>query len=126
MTNYILIKARTLPQTKILDSSKEKTLQTKITNLTKMAAFSKWVKNEKEKLLVMSNFSFSHSIFKRVVMQKYKKPELVWKRLKFVFHRVENEGKGENAVCHIFPFSHNIFERLFRGGVKSCHSLLKG
>ena len=33
---------------------------------------------EKEKLLVTSNFSFSHSVFKRLILQTHKKPGLVW------------------------------------------------
>ena len=35
---------------------------------------------EKEKLLVTSNFSFSHSVFKRLVLQARKKQRLVWER----------------------------------------------
>ena len=43
---------------------------------------------EKEKLLVMSNFSFSHSVFQRAVLQTRKKKNtkkqgIVWERLKF-------------------------------------------
>ena len=38
---------------------------------------------EKEKLLVTSNFSFSHSVFKRLVQQTCKKKEgIVWERVK--------------------------------------------
>ena len=37
---------------------------------------------EKEKLLVTSNFSFYHSVFKRLVLQTCKKPGLVWERVK--------------------------------------------
>ena len=45
--------------------------------------FSKRVENtvEKEKLLVTSNFSFSHSVFKILVLQTRKKPRLVWERV---------------------------------------------
>ena len=46
-------------------------LQTTISNLTKMADSSpNWWKTlwEKEKLLLMSNFSFSHSVFKRHIL----------------------------------------------------------
>ena len=38
---------------------------------------------EKEKLLVMSSFSFSHSVFKRLVLQTRKKPGLVWERVNY-------------------------------------------
>ena len=43
---------------------------------------------EKEKLLVTSNFSFSHSVFKRLVQHRRKKPWLVW--------LIENVGKEMN------------------------------
>ena len=65
---------------------------------------------EKEKLLVTSNFSFSHSVFKRLALQTRKNQGLFRKGLvfadnkinktqkyKFVFGREENMGKGENA-----------------------------
>ena len=39
---------------------------------------------EEEKLLVTSNFSFSHIVFKRVVLQTHKKPGLVWERVNSV------------------------------------------
>ena len=46
-----------------------------------------WVK---EKLLVTSNFSFSHSVFKRHVLQASKKQGLVWARVKpFGTHEAE-------------------------------------
>ena len=37
---------------------------------------------ENEKLLVESNFSFSHSVFKRPVLQTRKTPGLVWESAK--------------------------------------------
>ena len=39
---------------------------------------------EKEKLLVTSNFSFSHSVFKRPLLQTHKNQGLFGKRLKQV------------------------------------------
>ena len=44
---------------------------------------SEWVENtgEKEKLLVTSNFSFSQSVFKRLVLQTCKNQGLFWKGL---------------------------------------------
>ena len=36
---------------------------------------------EQEKLLVMSNFSFSHSVFKRLVLQTGKNKGMFWKWL---------------------------------------------
>ena len=40
---------------------------------------------EKEELLVTSNFSFSHSVFKRLVQQTRKKTGLVWERMNAFF-----------------------------------------
>ena len=52
---------------------------------------------EKEKLLVTSNFSFSHSVFKRFVLQTLKNQALFGKGLrKDLF--VSIVGKAENAV----------------------------
>ena len=56
-----------------------KSLQTTISNLTKMAERypNRWKTLwEKEKLLVTSNFSFSHSVFKRLVSQGRQKVSL--------------------------------------------------
>ena len=39
---------------------------------------------EKEKLLVMSNFSFSHSVFKRLVLQSCKNQGLFEKGIKLL------------------------------------------
>ena len=46
-------------------------------------SYSKWVENtvEKEKLLVTSNFSFFHSVFKRFVSQGRQKVSLCGKGL---------------------------------------------
>ena len=44
---------------------------------------------EKEKLLVTSNFSFSHSVLKRLVLQTPKKPGLVWERVKPAFQDLD-------------------------------------
>ena len=46
-----------------------KTLQTKILNSMKSSPNGLKTLGEKEKLLVTSNFSFSHSVFKRLVLQ---------------------------------------------------------
>ena len=61
-----------------------KSLQTAISNLMKMAeSFSSKLKTlwEKEKLLVTSNFSFSHSVFKRLALQIRKNQGLFGKGL---------------------------------------------
>ena len=46
---------------------------------------SKWVENTvgKEKLLVTSNFAFSHSVFKRHALQTRKNQGLFWERVNF-------------------------------------------
>ena len=51
---------------------------------------------EKEKLLVSSNFSFSHSVFKRLVLQTCKSQGLFGKGLKKKALK-NTVGKGENA-----------------------------
>ena len=49
---------------------------------------------EKEKLLVASNFSFSHSLFKRLVLQTRKKKGLFWKGLT----RAARDANGSSLV----------------------------
>ena len=58
----------------------------------------------------MSNFSFSHSVLKRLVMQTRKNEGLFGKGLMTLRKRVfqNTVGKGENAG-NLFFFSHNIF-----------------
>ena len=56
---------------------------------------------EKEKLLVMSNFSFSHSVFKRLVSQGRQKASLC-----------RNELNVAKMVTSIFSFSHSVFQSL--------------
>ena len=67
---------------------------------------------EKEKLLIMSNFSFSYSVFKRLVQQTHKKGLFnhVNQHIKFGHQRVENVvGKGKTPVSIILSFTHSIF-----------------
>ena len=67
---------------------------------------------EMEKLLITSNFSFSNSVFKRLVSMGRQKVSLCGNGLNAgkikisVFERVENiEEKGQNAgKQHFFPF----------------------
>ena len=49
---------------------------------------------EKEKLLVTSNFSFSHSVFKRLVQQTCKKQGLFGKVLKSLCYIIAGEGQN--------------------------------
>ena len=63
---------------------------------------------KKEKLLVTSNFSFSHSVFKRLVLQTCKNQGLFGKGL------IEQKTlwvKEKMWVSSIFSFSHNVFKR---------------
>ena len=53
---------------------------------------------EKEKLLVTSNFSFSHSVFKRLVLQTRKNQGLFGKGLKECLDVREACGTNENAT----------------------------
>ena len=46
---------------------------------------------EKEKLLVTSNFSFSLSVFKRLVLQTRKNQDLFGKGLKIFFYMIAKE-----------------------------------
>ena len=78
-----------------------------------------------EKLLVTSNFSFSHSVFKRLVSQAGSKGVIVWEwvednnfnvtqNTELVFHSVENiMEKGENANYQHYIFHHHVFKWLF-------------
>ena len=47
----------------------------------------KWVENtvEKGEMLVKRNFSFFHSIFKRLILQTHKQSERFWDRVKTEF-----------------------------------------
>ena len=79
---------------------------------------------EKEKSLVTSNFSFSHSVFKRLVQQTRKNQGLfgkglnVYQKLKFALGRVENiMGQGENAgFQHFLLFPKGFFLSEVKGG----------
>ena len=58
---------------------------------------------EKEKLLVMSNFSFSHSVFKRLVLQTRKNQGLFGKGLSTAVQNIDHDqARSENAVHHEF------------------------
>ena len=64
---------------------------------------------EKEKLLVTSNFFFSHSVFKRLVLQTRENQGLFGKGLR----RVENIlGKENMLVTSMFSFSNNVFQKV--------------
>ena len=119
-----------LPDDKILDWSKLKGFADENFNFYENGRkVSKRVENTvgKEKLLVMSNFSFSHSGFKRLVSQGRQKVSLCGNGLNLaemieqVFKTGEkNVGKGENAGHqHFFPFSTMFPKAFFFKFVKS-------
>ena len=124
-----------------------------ISNLMKMAQSSSnglktlW---EKKKLLVRSNFSFSHSVFKRPLLQTHKNQGLFGKRLTHYqttnfrlfqtervcrqqfqiwrkWHKViqtgrKHCGKRRNfSLRAISPFPTVFSKGLFPRGVKRCH-----
>ena len=83
-SSWGLLGLQLFPKRQILDSSKLKEFADDNFNLVKMAEGSLngyktlW---EKEKLLFMSNFSISHSVFKRPVLQTCINQGLFWKGL---------------------------------------------
>ena len=55
-----------------------------------------------EKLLVTSNFSFSHSVLKRLELQTHKNQQLIWENGGGLSEQLENTlGKGE--IAHYLP-----------------------
>ena len=98
-----------------------------ILSLMKMAVVSpnrKKTQWEKEKLLVMSNFSFSYCVFKRLVLQTRKSQVLIGKGLNAVqimmcvSNRGENiMGKGENAGYQHFLLIPQCFQKASLSGL---------
>ena len=85
LSNHVSYTFNPLPDNKILDWSKLK--QSADDNFefdVNSRKFSRLVKNTvvKEKLLVTSNFSFSHSVFKRLVSQGRQKVSICGNGLK--------------------------------------------
>ena len=82
---YTINHFSTFPKRQILNSSKLKEYDDNNFELDEndRKSSQKWWKAlwEKEKLLVTSNFSFSHSVFKRLVLQKVKNKGLFGKEL---------------------------------------------
>ena len=71
---------------------------------------------EMEKLLVTSNFSFSHSVFKRLVSQGLQKVSLCGNGLMIFkqeiclsWGRKLSWGDGKSSGFHYFSFSWNVF-----------------
>ena len=71
----------------------------------------------KEKLLVTSNFSFSHSVFKRLVSQGRQKVSLCGNGLILVNYFADHKDMwGFVSVKSIFSFFKNVFNRPPRQG----------
>ena len=69
---------------------------------------------EKEKLPATSNFSFSHRVFKRPLLQTRKNQGLIGKGLLInvhVLNQMTNFGRSKIEV--VSPFSLNVFSNLY-------------
>ena len=89
-----------------------------ISNMMKMAeTFPNRLKTlwEKEKLLVMSNFSFSHSVFKRLVLQTLKNQGLFGKGLMSIYI-VRNDSKRCPVQCFSLTYTQCIFMMQYYSG----------
>ena len=115
----------------------------------------KKTQSEKEKLLVTSNFSFSHSVFRRLVSQRRQKVSLcgngltlsqttyfrlfqterlcrrqfqIWWKWKKVFQtgRKHCQKRRNCSLRAISPFPTMFSEDLFPRGVKMCHCVGMG
>ena len=77
-------------------------------------------RNEKEKFLVMSNFSFPHYVLKRLLLQTHKNKALFGKeqRVHLFLDSVENVVE-KMLVTTISPFSTMLSKERFFNAVKS-------
>ena len=109
------------PKWQILDFSEMKAFADDISNLTKMAKSSPNVLKtlwEKEKLLITSNFSFSHSVFKWLVLQTRKNRGLFGKGLKPGPMLYKAWVHTQVSLCsNLNPLAHN--DDFWRTGEKS-------
>ena len=91
-----------------------KSLQMTILKLIKMAESTSdgWkTLREKEKLLVVSNFCFSHGVFKRLILQTREDPGLFGKGLRK--KALENNvGEEKTLVTSNFSLSHSVFHSI--------------
>ena len=88
--------------------------------------FSEWVENvvgiwEKEKSLIMSNFSFSHRVFKRLVLQTRINQGLLGKELMFLllcfyfqFYSSDTGGLPVAVQCIALPFQEELVLRVMK------------
>ena len=85
---------------------------------------------EKEKLLVTSNFSFSHSVFKRLVSQGRQKESLCGNGLRILRYRLHRKHYGKKWNCSLYRHKQSILESacwaVVRTGGQSVHKILFG
>ena len=74
---------------------------------------------EKEKLLVTSYFSFSHSVFKRLVLQTHKNKGLFAQIVRFDFYRITNIG--ENGALVFTCLQYKSLENTVGKGEIACN-----
>ena len=65
---------------------------------------------EKEKLLVTSNFSFSHIVFQRLTLQTCKNQGLFGKELNSDMATMLSAGKGSRALTHYQTTNCRLFQ----------------
>ena len=63
---------------------------------------------KKEKLLITSNFSFSHSVFKRLVLQTSKNQGMFGKGLNLKLLSANSFSLEESKICHLLTHSHTM------------------
>ena len=102
------------PKRPILNSSKFKSLQTTISNLIKIEEVpqtgrKQWVK---EKLLVTSNFSFTHSVFKRLSSKGRQKVSLRGNGIKELYKMENPVGTVESVFFQNFLLSFTVLSIL--------------
>ena len=76
---------------------------------------------EKEKLLVISTFSFSHRVFKRIILQTLESKGLFWKGL--ILNRLSALGKGSTRLMLVHvSFSSKIRQKYNAGVTSACQA----
>ena len=99
--SHYAITLNPFPNNKFWTLPNWKSLQTTNSNLTEMAeSYPNWQKSlwEKEKLLITSNFSFSHSVLKRLVLQTCKNLGLFGKGLTTQSQLLANRSKDKGFL----------------------------
>ena len=115
-----LVKGLTLSQTTNFTLYQIESLQMTNSYLMKIAESSpngQKTLREKEKLLVTSNFFFSHSVFESIVQQTRKNQGLFGKGLSGLkTHFCSYKGKKSNPllVTSNFFFSHSVFKSILK------------